>query len=59
MYARAAFARDLFYSMWQMSGGIALTVQAAVLQPYFSQPRFLKYHMGSTALATISPSAYG
>jgi hypothetical protein len=23
-------------------------------QPYFNQPRFLKYHIGTTALAAIS-----
>ena len=26
---------------------------------YFSQPRLRKYHMGTKALATIRPSAYG
>ena len=26
---------------------------------YFSQPRFLKYHMGTKALITISSSASG
>ena len=26
---------------------------------YFSQPRFLKYHIGTTALAAMSAIAYG
>ncbi len=26
---------------------------------YLSQPRFLKYHIGTSALATMSASAYG
>lgn len=26
---------------------------------YFNQPRFLKYHIGTTALAAISSKAYG
>ena len=26
---------------------------------YFNQPRFLKYHIGTMALAAISASAYG
>lgn len=39
------------------SDGAALEAVAGALRPYFSQPRFLKYHMGSTALATIKPRA--
>lgn len=32
---------------------------AAKQQPYFNQPRFLKYHMGTKALATIRTKAIG
>jgi hypothetical protein len=38
------------------SGGRELR-EASDRGGYFNQPRFLKYHIGTTALAIISPSA--
>jgi hypothetical protein len=36
--------------------GVALS-RACLTTRYFSQPRFLKYHMGTSALAAIKPRA--
>ena len=33
--------------------------RSATGEAYFNQPRLRKYHMGPSALASISPSAYG
>ena len=32
---------------------------ASIVTRYFNQPRFLKYHIGTTALSSINTSAYG
>ena len=48
-----------FAKYFGLGGTFCRFGQCPAAWAYCSQPRFLKYHMGTTALAAISPSAYG
>jgi adenosylhomocysteine nucleosidase len=43
----------------EVASRYSAAIVAALLVAYLSQPRFLKYHIGTSALATISASAKG
>jgi hypothetical protein len=45
------------HGLWPRDDETRCIAMAVGRGPYFSQPRFLKYHIGTSALATISASA--